>query len=96
MKSKRPPTMRQIIKQSFEAFNRKSSERDDKINQLLHDAEHADSGRMMARMMGDTAAEKELRGKHDRLIAEAQQLDEMDRLEALDALDHLEAEGGKS
>lgn len=46
-----------------------------KIDRLLHDAEHADSGAMMAGMMRDFAAEQRYRAEQRRLLDEANRLD---------------------
>lgn len=45
------------------------------IDQLLHDAEHANSGIWSANVMGDSKSAAELREKRDRLIKEAEALD---------------------
>lgn len=45
------------------------------VNRLLHDAEHADSGVMMANMMKDTKSASELKAKARRLWEEAHALD---------------------
>lgn len=50
-------------------------EREEKVDRLLHDAEHALSGRAMARMMNDGASAKELGIKAQQLIAAAEALD---------------------
>lgn len=49
--------------------------RDAKVDRLLHDAEHALSGANFAKSIGHVRPEKELRQKHDRLVAEAQEID---------------------
>jgi hypothetical protein len=52
-----------------------SRERDEKVDRLLHDAEHAESGARMARIMRDYGMQVEYEKKRDGLIAEAQALD---------------------
>ena len=49
--------------------------RDATVDQLLHDAEHASSGIMMAQMMGDTAYVAQAREKRAMLIRDALALD---------------------
>jgi metallophosphoesterase superfamily enzyme len=44
---------------------------DDKLNRILHDAEHAQSGYEFAHMMGHKNPAAELRDKRDRLVREA-------------------------
>ena len=51
------------------------SERDEKIDRLLHDAEHADSGAMMAGVMQDHEAKRRLIAKAANLRAQALALD---------------------
>lgn len=47
-------------------------DRDDAVDRLLHDAEHADGGAEFARnFVNDDAAARRLRLKRDRLIVEA-------------------------
>lgn len=46
-----------------------------KVDQLLHDAEHAKSGEMMARMMNDREAANRLYAKRTHLLNEAQNID---------------------
>lgn len=55
--------------------NKLQSNRDTNVDRFLHDAEHALSGSQVARSVGDYAASKELRDKHDRLVAHAQAAD---------------------
>lgn len=57
------------------------------VDQLLHDAEHADSGAHMARMMGDTAYVQEALQKRDRLVREAVALDPTMQDEAWEEVD---------
>lgn len=45
------------------------------LDQLLHDAEHADSGARMAAMMRDTAAFEEFQNKRNALLARALEMD---------------------
>lgn len=45
------------------------------VDRLLHDAEHAHGGAQMADMMRDATSARELREKRDRLLAEALALD---------------------
>lgn len=42
-----------------------------KIDQLLHDAEHADSGANFARQIGHTEPARALERKRERLVSEA-------------------------
>lgn len=51
------------------------NERDEKVDQLLHDAEHAESGGEMAARMNDEAAVNRLYAKWEGLIAEANKID---------------------
>lgn len=53
-----------------------------KVDRLLHDAEHADSGARMAGMMCDYPAKKKYEAKRRRLIAEAHALDPQHRCDA--------------
>lgn len=46
-----------------------------KVDRLLHDAEHAKSGAMMAEMMRDGEAAQRLRAKHAALLNEAHSID---------------------
>jgi hypothetical protein len=46
-----------------------------KVDRLLHDAEHAKSGAVMAGMMGDAEAVTRLRAKHAALLNEAHAID---------------------
>lgn len=48
---------------------------DDKLNELLHDAEHAEAGEVMARVMKDAAAVSRFRSKATRLVDKARKLD---------------------
>lgn len=50
-------------------------ERNESVDRLLHDAEHAHNGAGMAAMMRDAKAERELYEKRDRLVREALALD---------------------
>jgi hypothetical protein len=52
-----------------------SETRDEKVDALLHDAEHAHGGAQFADMVRDTANAKALRAKRDRLYAKALKLD---------------------
>ncbi len=47
----------------------------ERVDRLLHDAEHKDGGAMMARMMKDITAAKEFVVERNRLIAEAIRID---------------------
>lgn len=51
------------------------AEMHEKVDRLLHDAEHADSGAMMAGVMKDDAAFSRLHAKKVSLLAEANALD---------------------
>lgn len=48
---------------------------DEQVDRLLHDAEHADSGAMMADMMRDSKSVIRFVAKRKRLIAKALKLD---------------------
>jgi hypothetical protein len=52
-----------------------AGDRDRKVDRLLHDAEHADSGAMMAGVMRDHGAQRRFIAKRDNLVAEARALD---------------------
>lgn len=47
----------------------------ERVDRLLHDAEHKDAGAMMARMMKDLAAVDEFLTARDLLVAEAHIVD---------------------
>lgn len=55
--------------------NKLQSSRDEKVDRLLHDAEHALSGSKFAASIGHVGPAKELLAKHDRLVAQAQAAD---------------------
>lgn len=50
-------------------------DRDQIVDRLLHDAEHAESGRQFAARIGHVEPAKDLTEKRDRLLAKAQELD---------------------
>lgn len=52
-----------------------ANERNAKVDELLHDAEHADGGADFAAMMGDAASVASLRAKCARLVAEVLAID---------------------
>lgn len=52
-----------------------TEKRDALVDRLLHDAEHADSGYAIAKMMKDKPAMEKFREKYEMLLAEANAVD---------------------